>query len=368
MSTTRLIVVGGFLGAGKTTLLAAAAERLERAGLNVGVITNDQADDLVDTAVLADRGLDVREVSGGCFCCRFSCLLSASELLADESERDVLLAEPVGSCTDISATVLQPLKRHFASRFSLAPYSVLVDPLRLQGALDEPTRGLAPNVLHIFRSQLAEADFIVLNKTDLLSPAQLSAAERLLEAHFPDIPVVRMSAATGRGVAGWLARVLDGAEAGRRLAAVDYDVYAAGEAALGWLNAAVELQADDAGDWAGFVERLMDRLWQEFRSRREEIAHVKLRLSSEGGELRASLTSGDAGAIVHGELSGRTRRAHLILNARVQADPDALREAVEACIRETCGTAVRARVERLAHFSPARPQPTHRFDRVVGGA
>jgi len=52
MKTTRLILVGGFLGAGKTTLLWEAAQRIINGGQRVGLITNDQAPELVDTAIL----------------------------------------------------------------------------------------------------------------------------------------------------------------------------------------------------------------------------------------------------------------------------------------------------------------------------
>lgn len=71
MKTTRLIVVGGFLGAGKTTLLWEAARRLMKQWLNVGLITNDQAPELVDSALLSLNNLHVAEVSGSCFCCNF---------------------------------------------------------------------------------------------------------------------------------------------------------------------------------------------------------------------------------------------------------------------------------------------------------
>ena len=56
-------------------------------------------------------------------------------MLVDESDSDVLLAEPVGSCTDLSATILQPLKDKFTRQFVLAPLSVLVDPERLADTL-----------------------------------------------------------------------------------------------------------------------------------------------------------------------------------------------------------------------------------------
>ena len=48
MSTTRFIVIGGFLGAGKTTTIARLARAYLDEGLNVGIVTNDQAEDLVD--------------------------------------------------------------------------------------------------------------------------------------------------------------------------------------------------------------------------------------------------------------------------------------------------------------------------------
>jgi G3E family GTPase len=47
--TTRLVIVGGFLGAGKTTLLLTAARRLTEQGYRVGLLTNDQGADLVET-------------------------------------------------------------------------------------------------------------------------------------------------------------------------------------------------------------------------------------------------------------------------------------------------------------------------------
>ena len=54
MPLPTLILVGGFLGAGKTTLLAEAARRLTSEGRRVGLITNDQAANLVETAMLDD--------------------------------------------------------------------------------------------------------------------------------------------------------------------------------------------------------------------------------------------------------------------------------------------------------------------------
>src|SRR5712672_2083945 len=102
MQTVKLILVGGFLGAGKTTLLAQAAGKLMAAKKRVGLITNDQAADLVDTEMLRRKGFGVNEVAGGCFRCRFDDLVRESEKLIAERKPDVLIGEPVGSCTDLA--------------------------------------------------------------------------------------------------------------------------------------------------------------------------------------------------------------------------------------------------------------------------
>ncbi len=127
-----MIVVGGFLGAGKTTLMAQAAKHFAGLDKSVAVITNDQAVDLVDTHFFSALDIVVREVAGGCFCCRFEDLERAAKDLWTTMRPDVLLTEPVGSCTDISATVLQPMKQKWSSWVKFSPYSVLADPRRFE--------------------------------------------------------------------------------------------------------------------------------------------------------------------------------------------------------------------------------------------
>ena len=150
----------------------------------------------------------------------------------------VVLGEPVGSCTDLSATVLQPLKHLYGHRFNLASLTVLVDPFRLQEALGSGAARVFPDsVYYIFHKQLEEADAIAINKSDLISSADLNSLESQVRERFPQAPVFSMSAKTGAGFDSWLAFVRNGARTGQRIAEVDYDVYAEGEAVLGWLNA-----------------------------------------------------------------------------------------------------------------------------------
>jgi len=61
----RYLMIGGFLGVGKTTAVAKLARRLSAQGLRVGLITNDQGKNLVDTALLRSQGFATEEIPGG---------------------------------------------------------------------------------------------------------------------------------------------------------------------------------------------------------------------------------------------------------------------------------------------------------------
>src|SRR6516225_11886433 len=200
MTPIRFIMLGGFLGAGKTTALARLARHYMDQGNRVGIVTNDQAQDLVDTHSLRGQGFPVEEVAGACFCCKFDDLLAKVGSLESAQHPDVILAEPVGSCTDLVATVVQPLKDLYGARFSVAPYAVLFKPSHgLKILRDEAGGGFSPKAAYIFRKQLEEADAILINRIDELSPRQVDELADLVAGAYPGVPVLRVSAKTGQG-------------------------------------------------------------------------------------------------------------------------------------------------------------------------
>ena len=367
MRNVRLILVGGFLGAGKTTLLHQAAGRLALAGRRVGLITNDQAPDLVDTAWLA-RDQAVREVAGSCFCCNFTALVEAADGLHRDVGADTLIAEPVGSCTDLSATILQPLKLKYANEFQLAPLSVLVDPDRLEDVLAPAPADLHPSAAYIVRKQMEEADILLLNKVDTLSPERQSHLANLLSERFTDAAVMHLSALTGQGVDAWLAAIQTGrVRPGARLAEVDYDTYAQGEQVLGWLNVSANLSSrTPRAHWDRLVERLMTGLREAFAGRRAAVGHVKLLLAAGPQSLASNLTRTSGAIATRGAVCECQTDAQLTLNARVEMSPADLERIVRAELAAAAQAAdTEATIAELSCLSPGRPNPTHRLDRVV---
>ena len=367
MGTVRLVFAGGFLGSGKTTLLYRAARILAGRGYSVGIVTNDQAAGSFDTRLQSHRGLAVREVGGSCFCCDFRSLVRNASALRRERSAEVILLEPVGSCTDLSATVLQPLKDRIRGDLLPSPLSVLADPFRLRNLLRGKRSAARRGPDYIFRKQLEEADLILIGKADLLDRESRRALRRRVVRAFPGIPVRTVSPLTGAGVSAWLNAVLSSPRSGNRVADVDYDVYAAGEAALGWLNADLTLAARGCciPDWRKLSLFLMREMKESFRRRRAAVGHVKILLSADGNHCTANLTRLGGPIDVRGDLAGGSPRVRMTVNARVETDPGVLERILLGSLETVIRGRLRVKVHALRSFRPARPRPTYRYDGPV---
>ena len=359
----RFIMVGGFLGAGKTTALARLARHYLHRGQKVGLVTNDQAQDLVDTTSLRAQGFPVEEVPGACFCCRFDDLVGRVGMLEASERPDVILAEPVGSCTDLVATVVQPLKDLYASRFSVAPYAVLFKPSHgLRILRHEQAAGFSPKAAYIFRKQLEEADAILINRIDEMAAAEHEELAVLVRREYPGVPVLPVSARTGEGFAAVTELLDQQGEFGRKVLDIDYDVYAEGEAELGWLNSSVHVEA---GQPFALDELLLDvvrRLRDALAGSGQEIAHLKAIGLWEGIFGVANLVS----SLTEPELSlpsqTRVPEADVIVNARVAADPALLEAEVRRVLEAACAErGARLEFHTMQSFRPGRPTPTHRY-------
>ena len=353
MEKTQYIMIGGFLGAGKTTTIGKYARYLRDAGHRVGLITNDQGMGLVDSALGRAGDFPVEEIAGGCFCCRFGTLLEAARTLADvppEKRPTVFLAEPVGSCTDLVATVSLPLQKIYGDHYRVSPLSVMVDPARAMRALgrDPDGKTFSQNVIYIYNKQLEEAEHIVINKTDTLSEETLATLRDALASEYPHAKIHAVSARQGTGLDPWFDELLTSEIDLPRLLDIDYDRYGEGEALLGWLNRTVEITSpsDDEFDGNSLLEALAGALRDSLGTSGYEVAHLKMTLTPLGDPFAiaaVNLTRSDSEPeLSHhlGDLLDDT--AELLLNIRAEAPPEALDAAVEEALKNR----------------PQRPRPT----------
>ncbi|MDA1276332.1 MAG: cobalamin biosynthesis protein P47K [Verrucomicrobia bacterium] len=363
----RYIMIGGFLGAGKTTAVARLAKRLADRGTRVGLITNDQGSELVDTAMLRSRGFSTEEIPGGCFCCRFNSLLEAADRLSSSTAPEVFIAEPVGSCTDLVATVTYPLRRMYGDQFEIAPLSVLVDPIRASRVLGLQDGGkFSPKVTYIYRKQLEEAQIIVVNKCDLLDSEHIARLRDSLRSNFPKAEICEISARNETGLEAWFDRIEKADLASGEAMEIDYEVYADGEARLGWLNCTVTVSSRELFDGNRLLERLTGEIQRRVATEGGEIAHLKMTLSSPEallGLAAINLVRNDLIPELSEILEDLVCTAQIIVNLRAEASPDTLKTAVESGLKacEAEIPRISLRVEHLEHFRPGKPVPTHRI-------
>ena len=361
------VMVGGFLGAGKTTALLRAGEHLARGGKRVGLIMNDQSDALVDTALVRSREFPVEEVAGGCFCCRFNSLVDAAARLDRDARPDVFLAEPVGSCTDLSATVAIPLRHMYGDRYAVSPLSVLLDPERALRVLGvESGRSFSPKVQYVYRKQLEEADVLVINKIDLVTPGRVAALRTELEASYPAARVLTISARTGEGVGDWIDGLF-GSQGSGRVLDIDYDAYADGEALLGWLNCTVGLEGPPV-DGDEILHTIARRVHTDLATSGLEIAHLKLTLIPVDGRGISVVNAVRTDAVPETAfaLDAHLDAGEITVNLRAEAPPERLESAVQRALRdESRASGTMLTVRHLECFRPGRPTPTHRMAGVA---
>lgn len=205
-----LTVIGGYLGAGKTTLLNHMLSQDH--GLRMAVIVNDFGAVNIDAGLIRSRDGETMSLTNGCMCCKGSDGTAATlaRILARAEDFDHIVIEASG--------VAEPgkiaLNAH-GFRLPLDGVLVLVDAEQVRQQADNRYVG------DVVRRQLKQADLILLNKTDLLDPADLGEVRGFLDLVAPGIPRIETmrSAApvaalfgtslTGVPRAGWASSVKD---------------------------------------------------------------------------------------------------------------------------------------------------------------
>lgn len=360
----RLHIVGGFLGSGKTTAIIGAAKMLMSRGQRVGVVTNDQGRYLVDTAFFQSARVPAVEVTGGCFCCNYDDLDAQLSALKDVAQPDVIFAESVGSCADIVATVVKPLRQlQHDTDFDSTSFSVFADARLLRRRLLSLPMPFSDEVVYLFDKQIEEAGLLVVNKRDLLAPETVAELDALTRQRFPEKSVRLQNSLKTEGIAAWLSALEAGeATPPTSVLDIDYGRYGAGEAALAWLDESLMFNVAPGSGRAlviAFIGGLLSRLERH----RSGIGHLKFIVSAGDVMAKASFPSLDVGAwgdqipTLPGEVIS------VLVNARVETSATGLRDLVSAAVEDAVAEMdATYSVKDLAAFHPGFPNPTHRIE------
>ncbi len=382
----RTYFVGGFLGSGKTTAIAGACRRLIASGRRVGVVTNDQGKLQVDALFMRSSGIPSVEVGGGCFCCRYDDFDARLASLVERDRPDAVFAESVGSCADIVATVVKPFEAFRESYGAKSVFSVFADSRLLLARLSGTRLPFSEDVVYVFDRQLEEADLIVLNKRDLLSPPDRARLLSLASAAWPGKKLLEISGSSEEGAAAWLAAIesarggRDGRGTGARdgpALEIDYERYGSGERELSWLDE--RLLIEDSGGLSSDGGRCRRAVLEFARGLAEgllasglALGHLKLHVSAgsyegkiglTGGDFLAVATAAELGSMLEGQLPAfEARRASVAVNARAQAAPEELSALASMAAESARRSALVAIAEEgRSAFRPGKPEPKHRM-------
>ncbi len=355
----KVFFVGGFLGAGKTTAIQSLAKIYAQNGLKAAAITNDQATGLVDTYFLSDSGIPAEEVAGSCFCCNFNGLADAVNHSISSEAPDVILAEPVGSCTDIVATVIRPMRSLMKGKVDVAAYSVLVEPDRWTELSDRK----APwSMKYIFDKQLQEADFIVITKLDTLDSERASILVEHSARLYPESNVLGISAKMGTGMERWLNLIQATPSREHWLKEIDYQKYAEAEAEMGWLNGLVTMTFPKPCDGKMVSGLMVARLAQSIADRNGSIGHLKLLAVGPTGSVKVGVTQIGEKPDLDGTFTGSTPYLEVTVNMRATLSPGVL----SAILNDAVGSIsesylAEVDISAINTFRPSPPKPTYRY-------
>jgi G3E family GTPase len=182
MSQVPVTVLTGFLGAGKTTLLNRILT--EQHGKRFAVIVNEFGEIGIDNDLVVDTDEEVFEMNNGCICCtvRGDLIRILSGLMKRKDKFDAILVETTGLADPSPVVQTFFVDDDVKEKTKLDSITTVVDAKHILMRLKDAREAA---------EQIAFADQIILNKTDLVSPAELVVVERRIRELNPLAPIHR---------------------------------------------------------------------------------------------------------------------------------------------------------------------------------
>jgi G3E family GTPase len=177
-------VLTGFLGAGKTTLLNRILT--EQHGKKYAVIVNEFGEIGIDNDLIVDADEEVFEMNNGCVCCtvRGDLIRIIEGLMKRKGRFDAILVETTGLAKPAPVAQTFFVDADVRAKTKLDAIVTVVDAKHAAQQLETSEEAA---------EQVAFADVILLNKTDLVSKDELAALERQVRAVNPTARLHRMT-------------------------------------------------------------------------------------------------------------------------------------------------------------------------------
>ena len=175
---TKIDIFSGFLGAGKTTLIRKLIAEAYK-GEKLVLIENEFGEIAIDGGFLADAGVEITEMNSGCICCTLvGDFTKALRKVMDDFAPDRILIEPsgVGKLSDVARAVERVDGAVIGSRVTVVDAGKAKMYMR--------------NFGEFFNDQVANADLLVLSRTDLVPEEKVVAASELLRGLNPDARLI----------------------------------------------------------------------------------------------------------------------------------------------------------------------------------
>ena len=175
-------VLTGFLGAGKTTLLNRILT--EQHGHRYAVIVNEFGEEGIDNDLVVDADEEVFEMNNGCICCtvRGDLIRILGGLMKRADQLDAIIIETTGLADPAPVAQTFFMDQDVADRTKLDAIVTVADAVHLNTQLGEH---------HEAEEQIAFADVVLLNKTDLVDADGLEGVETRIRKINPYTKIIR---------------------------------------------------------------------------------------------------------------------------------------------------------------------------------